>query len=545
MLKQFAVRARVGKVDGLRRGSFVAGLLQEPEIQTEAWNGTFAWHKGLNPRASLVADDWERALVRAISTAQRVQARSTLGSGDATDVAPLLAMQLDARGQALLKQVHIASDWVLTVDRNLGLEFYDSPSAAREAGYLLDFAPEYLQQDRLRLMLTTRSPHELDSIVRPAVESFGLELPDQGEVAALEALRSLSGRLALRFMSSSTQTAEVVGLLLARWLLEHTGVLAERIVIPLDAHRGWFASGDRSQQRADLLLLSFDSKSRTVFGKVVEVKLREELSASTRTQLYRKMRHQSDNTVETLRALFDPNLFPTPRADALLRAKELSTALAFYVRRACRYGLLGEAQGQAALDFVQDLDAGYNLDLSSLGVVFERSAAGAHIDEEEPGYVVHRFGLDAANKLVGSACARFRKSELANRAAAAITSEATRPITLAPAEPGNGPEFDSFRDAVDRGSPPLSKMVRDSQRSSNSASPRIEEVVAYPAAPDKSAVAEAPKVSVDRPHADAPVQADTSAAPPQAPPPTSEAERYGPPYDGAKLSQHGLTDSDR
>ena len=464
MLEQFAVSARVGKVDNLRRGSFVAGLLQEPEIHADSWSGTFAWHKGLNPQPSPRGDEWEHRLVAAMTAGQRVQALSTLAEKDRDDVAPLLAMQLDSRGQALLKQVHVASDWVFTVDRNLGLEFYDSPMAAREAGYLLDFAPEYLQQDRLRLMLTTRSSHELEAIVRPAIEAYGLVLPDGGEVAALEALRSLSGRLALRFMASSTQSAEVVGLLLARWLLEQVGVLSGRIVIPLDAHRSWFNPGgdavDQSRQRADLLLLSFEPKTKAVFGKIVEVKLREELPPAARSALYKKMREQSENTETRLRDLFDPERYSKPRADRLLRAKELSTALAFYVRRARRYGLLGPEETKASLDFVQDLDAGFRLDLSMVGVVFERASAGVHVDEDEPGYVVHRFGLDAANRLIAAACSRFDSVPASPEDS--ITEEPTRQSTVPPAPTSD--EFDSFRDAIDRGSPSISQMVSSSRR---------------------------------------------------------------------------------
>ena len=44
-----------------------------------------------------------------------------------------------------------------------------------------------------------------------------------------------------------------------------SGLLAERIVIPLDAHRGWFKPTDDSllaARRADLLLISFDSSRR-------------------------------------------------------------------------------------------------------------------------------------------------------------------------------------------------------------------------------------------------------------------------------------------
>src|SRR5262249_44251596 len=152
----------------------------------------------------------------------------------------VVALQLDPAAQALLKQVHEVSDWVLTLDRNLGLDYFDSPSSAREAGYLLDFAPEYLQEDRQRILLTTRSHVELENLVRPIMKRYGLALEANDEVLVLEALRSLSGRLALRLESGRNQAAEVVGLLLARWLLERVGLLEERIVIPLDAHRTWF-----------------------------------------------------------------------------------------------------------------------------------------------------------------------------------------------------------------------------------------------------------------------------------------------------------------
>ena len=194
-------------------------------------------------------------------------------------------------------------------------------------------------------------------------------------------------------MSSPNQSREVVGLLLARWLLEQAGLLEDRIIIPLDAHRAWFqkptglvAGEQGSQQRADLLLVGFDPVTSTVELTVVEVKLRESLSDTERGYLYRQMRDQSESTERRLRERFDPELYPVPRADALLRAKEFMTTLAFYVRRGRRYDLIGQGEAEAALDFVQDLDRGYRLEIRSVGVVFERQSAGSHVDEDEPGY---------------------------------------------------------------------------------------------------------------------------------------------------------------
>ena len=181
------------------------------------------------------------------------------------------------------------------------------------------------------------------------------------------------------------------------------------IAIPLDAHRGWFKATDDSllaARRADLLLISFDSSRRIVKCVVVEVKLREELTASGRSSLYSVMREQAETTEKRIRDLFDPHLYPTPRADLALRSKELMTALSFYLQRAARYNLLSPGELPGALQFVDSLDSPYSLEISSLGVVFERQGIGAHIDEEEPGFTVHRFGLDVAQRLVGRACGK-------------------------------------------------------------------------------------------------------------------------------------------
>jgi hypothetical protein len=98
--------------------------------------------------------------------------------------------------------------------------------------------------------------------------------------------------------------------------------------------------------------------------------------------------------------------YPTPRADLALRSKELMTALSFYLQRAARYNLLSPGELPGALQFVDSLDSPYSLEISSLGVVFERQGIGAHIDEEEPGFTVHRFGLDVAQRLVRRACGK-------------------------------------------------------------------------------------------------------------------------------------------
>lgn len=409
LLEQFVVHGRVGRTESLRRGSYVGGLVQEPETQVELRAGAHVgWVKGLRADARPGAPQHELLLHAAVEAAQQLQASFATGQPVQDHVAPVVTLQLDPAAQALLTQVHEVSDWVLTVDRNLGLDYFDSPASSRDTGYLLDFAPEYLQEDRQRILLTTRSHVELDNIVRPVMNRYGLVMEAGDDVLVLETLRSLSGRLALRLEGGRNQAAEVVGLLLARWLLDRVGLLEQRLVIPLDAHRNWFDwKGDEgSQHRADLLLVGFTEPSTLRFD-VVEVKLREDLSPSARSDLYAQMRRQTENTVERLRELFAQDLYPQPRADGLLRAKELASALGFYVRRARRYELLSEVEAERAFRVIGNLDNGYHLDIRTLGVVFEHKGHGLHIDEEEPGFPIHRFGGDKARQLLAHAAGRL------------------------------------------------------------------------------------------------------------------------------------------
>ena len=44
------------------------------------------------------------------------------------------------------------------------------------SGYLLGLRPEFLHEDRQRILLKTNSSIELQSVIRPAIEKFGFVL---------------------------------------------------------------------------------------------------------------------------------------------------------------------------------------------------------------------------------------------------------------------------------------------------------------------------------------------------------------------------------
>jgi hypothetical protein len=457
-LEHFNARSKLSRTDALRRGTFVAGLIQEPEIALEPADQRFHWSKGVRPAAARTPFAAEAELCHAHVMAQRLQAAVAAGQPQLKEIAPVVSLHLDSGALSLLKHSHEVSDWVVTIDRHLGVEYFDSGRASEEFGYLLDFSPATLQADRPRAMLSTRSSWELSGLLQPVFDRLGWPLSRCRAEVVLESLRSLSGRLAFRLLGSPHHVSETVGLLLARWLMDRAGLLADRIIIPLDAHQSWFRrrtddspDGTSSSQRADLLLVGFDPLTKTVRLTVVEVKLRENLSATERGYLYKQMGEQAENTVRWLRERFDPELYPEPRVDVGVCAKELATTLAFYIRRGHRYGLIGEEVERLALEFVENLDAGYRLDLRTVGVVFEQGAAGSHEDEDEPGFRVYRFGADVARRLFDAVTAGCDKE--ADVASAKTPPDAPPsasgllPLPVQSDEP-IAAELDSFRSAM-------------------------------------------------------------------------------------------------
>src|SRR5206468_3495280 len=90
----------------------------------------------------------------------------------------------------------------------------------------------------------------------------------------------------------------------------------------------------------------------------------------------------------------------------------------------------------------------YRLEIQSVGVVFERQATGSHVDEDEPGYTVHRFGHDIAQELLSQACRTFdvrvARSESTSRRTAEVSEESPPPAI----SPDHEKAFDSFRSAL-------------------------------------------------------------------------------------------------
>ena len=401
------------------------GLVQDFAIRFHDDHSGVGWERQPRHGISAPIDGGEEAslllgeLAALISGVTATVARSTADFSSR----PIVRLELSPPERALISEVHDASDWVFTIDRNMGIEFFDHGGRRGRRDrpdYLIDYTPPLVAGHGHRLIISSRSLAELEAILRPVLEEYGLDASERDAVLILDQLRSLSGRLALKLASAPTARAEALGIALARLFLEYQGALRNQIVVPLDSHVDLFHSaasqadaiGDEvSLRRTDLALFDLNLGLRTVSCNLVEVKCyAASLGLSGYGQLKERITEQLNQSERIIQRHFDPHRTTPDRPDRLLKTREFVTLLEFYLERAIRYGLVEPAAGEEARAFLDRMEEGYTLLFSRSGLVFDFDKPGTEPAEHEAGIEFHRVGSDLIRSLVHHATRRKEPS---------------------------------------------------------------------------------------------------------------------------------------
>jgi hypothetical protein len=317
---------------------------------------------------------------------------------------PTSVAGLDPSAREMLHHVHEVSNWVFTIDRNIGVDFFDHGGRRNRPEYLVDYVPGAATDVGHRLIITSRSMEEIEAALRPLLHDRGL--PDDQDTASrlFRDLRALSGRLALKLVSALTQQIEALGLALARRFLEYEGALENQIVVPLDSHlellRGAKEQADPvrdavSLQRTDLALFDLNATDRVITCNLIEVKCYAQVGGiGSFNELKHRIAGQIAQSEDALRRHFDPLLRVPDRPDRLLKTRELARLLEFYLGRARRHGLMGPEAAEEARYLLATLEDGYALRFTRSGVIFDFQSAGMDTPEVEEGVEFHRIGID-------------------------------------------------------------------------------------------------------------------------------------------------------
>ena len=330
-------------------------------------------------------------------------------SGASFKSVPVVTLGLDVNQRELIYIVHQISDWVFTIDRNMGIEFFDHGGQRDRPDYLIDYVPGANYQATHNLIISSRSNAELEAMIKPVLEERGLSVDSGQALQILAYLRSLSGQLAMKLISAPTQQAEALGLALARIYLEYQGALTNQIIVPLDAHTDLYRSISESDdttngislQRTDLALFDLNLAERTVICNLVEVKCYSQVGdLSAFNLLKEKISNQINQSERILQRHFDPYLKKPDRPDRLLKSREFALILRFYLERSLRYGIFEETPAQEARSLIETIEMGYSLQFRRCALIFDFEKNGPDIPDNEVGIEFHRIGKDLINALL-------------------------------------------------------------------------------------------------------------------------------------------------
>jgi hypothetical protein len=306
--------------------------------------------------------------------------------GNSTEKVPAIQLQLSDIDKHIISKIHECSDWVLTIDRNFGIEYFDNPRSAPGVSvrsYLIDYTPEFLEGVGHRLIVSTFWLSEIEGLIQDGLKKMGI--PGTGFHAAqiLDILKSISGKLALKLINNPKDAREIIGLALTRLFLEREGALRDGVLIPVDSHIDLFAEHKRQLQDADIrlhrsdLLLARVRRGRLSL-QLIEVKFRSGAGApAEELALKEAIVLKNENTQKVLEARFVPQ-DESDRLDREIQNKQLANLLQFYLDRCRRHGLIAADLADAAdiQKVIQAVTAGsFEVEFEKAGFIYNLQGA--------------------------------------------------------------------------------------------------------------------------------------------------------------------------
>jgi hypothetical protein len=127
---------------------------------------------------------------------------------------PVLRTEISPEKAQSLRELHRLCDWVITIDRNAGVEYFDSPHDNREIydAYVIDCVPEREDLRCFQLITSTSNLDEIRNLLDEALDLMGLSRSRRNTVFLSEHLKALSGRLAIQLTGQKAPAAELIAL---------------------------------------------------------------------------------------------------------------------------------------------------------------------------------------------------------------------------------------------------------------------------------------------------------------------------------------------
>lgn len=455
----------------------VHGLLATTRTHFLDTNGTVSWTRVLEAGDALpIPGTPNLAAVLTESIRTMARANAQLAAPDNAEVAnrPALLLSLSPTDRALINRVHNISDWVVTLDRTLGVEFFDHGGFKNRPDFLIDHSPASEAAGGRHVVVTARSSAEVLNIIRNALNNRDLPAEAPAPQAIFDALRRLSPQLSLKLVSNPAQQAEALGLALAKLFLDRKGATKEQINVPLDSHLNFYgevqaaadARGEAaSLRRTDLALFDLRPGEKIITCNLVEVKAYGQIGGlGNYATLRESVAEQLYESEKALQLHFDPSRSNPDRPDRAYKAHQLRVILRYYLDRAVRFGVLSPRAAQESADLLAQLEDGYTLAFTRSAILFDFGAPGFDDKIHERGVDYYRIGKDLIEQLLQHATEATRgtltKAELAEDPVPRLSTA----TFLAPRRrmaPSVGPETSSYEDSTSSTNDNISQHVSE------------------------------------------------------------------------------------
>jgi len=370
----------VGNVPG---SYFLHGLLAEYRSEFNIMNNAVTWSRKVVPSstASILPDTSISELIYQIGKNYLGLSCSYFDWGKSNAHLPTIQLELSQQDKHILTQIHECSDWVFTIDRNFGIEYFDNPADANPnlKSYLIDYTPEFMDGVGHRLIVSTGWLNEIEKLIEDGLKKINIPTSSFRAVKVLDIIKSVSGKLALKLINNPNNVREIIGLAITRLSLEKEGLLENAVLIPVDTHIDIFAQNKRRNieedvtvKRSDLILVS--AKNGKLNLNLIEVKFRSgEGNITESLYLKEEIVKKNENSENAFRTKFI-STEENPKIDIQIANKSLSTLIGFYLERAIRNGFCSESSDLKEL--IESINIG------EFDIVFEKS-----------GYIIHWSGV--------------------------------------------------------------------------------------------------------------------------------------------------------
>lgn len=329
----------------------VYGLSLALQTQYEEREGRCFWRRWVAPSpgakslrhpANPAMTDWLSIVHTAILHAA-ASLTAANGSGGEAPQLPAMGLEVSQETTAKVERIHERCDWVIALDRHLGVEYFDQPHGPLGAiyeKYLLDYVPAAVEGSSHRLMISTQRSEEIRSQLREGLKTLSLKHDEAACRGVLSELKAICGRTALRLNAPEAGFPEVVALTAARHYLHASGQMEKGFLLPGDSLI-YSTPGQVCEEPMScaLLLVSLGRKNKkeVVDFEFVEVKY----AFDSGFAFGERLRHDAAAHARKTAQQWESDFFPEDRPlDLSLRRRRMVRMLRFYLDKAVRYRLL-------------------------------------------------------------------------------------------------------------------------------------------------------------------------------------------------------------